>query len=258
MEAYRQIARMGPTVIIGDFNAAPSMDDCGGRQTPDDTAVQMAMQHTGLHDLTTSLRGQLPHRPPQSGSTDSGIDLCYADPGHLEVTRARYHDLPSQITGHRPLEVQMRVLQVPPASTEDVNQGKQPIVRPGDDHDTHRWTAYYRMVRRIMGEQEEKDLNLAMRRAATACGLQGGHRHTQDSGTPHQELRSMVTAIWRNKRTLHTAIHSHDLQASTAPRTLPHDWTPHARSSGSGTSAERGSWHKNSNATLRTPSPTSR
>ena len=31
MEAYRQLAMMGPTVIIGDFNAAPSADDRGGR-----------------------------------------------------------------------------------------------------------------------------------------------------------------------------------------------------------------------------------
>ena len=29
MEAYRQLALMGPTVIIGDFNAAPTMDDRG-------------------------------------------------------------------------------------------------------------------------------------------------------------------------------------------------------------------------------------
>ena len=31
MEAYRQLAMMGPTVIIEDFNAAPSADDRGGR-----------------------------------------------------------------------------------------------------------------------------------------------------------------------------------------------------------------------------------
>ena len=55
MEAYRQLAMMGPTVIIGDLNAAPSADDCGGRQTPEDTVVQVAMQHLG--DLTASLRG---------------------------------------------------------------------------------------------------------------------------------------------------------------------------------------------------------
>ena len=65
MEAYRQLAMMGPTVIIGDFNAAPSADDCGGRPTPEDAAVQVAMQHLGPQDLTASLRGQPSHRPPQ-------------------------------------------------------------------------------------------------------------------------------------------------------------------------------------------------
>ena len=100
MEAYRQLAMMGPTVIIGDFNAAPSVDDRGGQQTPEDTAVQLAMQHMGLQDLKASLRGQPSQRPPQPGSADSGIGLCYADPAHVVVTRARYHDLPSKITGH--------------------------------------------------------------------------------------------------------------------------------------------------------------
>ena len=77
MEAYRQLAMMGPTVTIGDFNAAPSADDGGGRQTPEDTVVQMAIRHMGLEDLTASLRGQSSHRPPQPGSADSRIDLCY-------------------------------------------------------------------------------------------------------------------------------------------------------------------------------------
>ena len=54
MEAYRQLAMMGPTVIIGDFNAAPSADERAGRQTPEDTAGQLTMQHMGLQDLTAS------------------------------------------------------------------------------------------------------------------------------------------------------------------------------------------------------------
>ena len=100
MEAYRQLAMIGPTVIIGDFNAAPSADDCGRQQTPEDAAVQVAMQHLGLQDLTASLRGQPSHRPPQPCWADSRIDLCYADSAHVEVARTQYHDLPSKITGH--------------------------------------------------------------------------------------------------------------------------------------------------------------
>ena len=67
MEAYRQLAMMGPTVIIGNFNAAPSADDRGGRQMPEYTAVQMAVQDMGLQELTGSLRGQPLHRPQQTG-----------------------------------------------------------------------------------------------------------------------------------------------------------------------------------------------
>ena len=212
MEAYRQLAMMGPTVIIGDFNAAPSADDRGGRQTPEDTSVQMAMQHMGLQDLTTSQRGQYSLRTLQPGSADSCIDLCYADSAHVEVARAQYQDLPTKIAGHRPLEVQIKVLQVPPASREDMEHEEQPPIALKDEHHTHQWMAYYRTVQRILGQQDETDLNLAMRQSATACGLHEQHQ-TRDDATPHQDLRSLVTAIWRDKRALHTAVHSHNLQA---------------------------------------------
>ena len=175
--------------------------------------MQMAMQHMGLPDLTASLRGQPSHRPPQPGSADSRINLCYADSAHVEGTRARYNDLPSKITGHWPLEVQIKGLQVPPASTEDMDHDEPPPIRPPDEKDTHRRMAYYRTVQRIVGQQYKADLNLAMRQAATACGLHGGHRCTQDNASPHQDLQSMVTAIWRDKQALHTAVHSHDPQA---------------------------------------------
>ena len=61
MEAYRQLAMMGRTVIIVDFNAGSSADNRRGRQTPEDTAVQIAMQHMDLQDLTASLQGQPAH-----------------------------------------------------------------------------------------------------------------------------------------------------------------------------------------------------
>ena len=138
MEAYRQLAMMGPTVNIGDLNAAPSADDRGGRQTPEDAAVQVAMQHLGLQDPTASLRGQPSHRPPKPCVADSRIDLCYVDWAHVEMTRAQYHDLPSKITGHRPLEIQIKVLQVPPASSDGMDHEEQPpIMLPGDHRHTH-------------------------------------------------------------------------------------------------------------------------
>ena len=170
------------------------------------------MQHMGLQDLTVSLRGQPLHPPPRPGLADYRIDPCYADSAHVEVARAEYHDLPSKIIGHRPLEVQIKVLQVPPACREDMDHEGHPPIRPPDEHNTHKWMAYYRTVQRILGQQDETDLNLPLRQAATACGLHGHHR-IQDDATPHQDLPSLVTAIWRYKRALHTAMHSHDPQA---------------------------------------------
>ena len=181
--------------------------------------MQVAMQHLGLQDLTASLRGQPSHGPPQSCAADSRIDLCYADSAHVEVTRAQYHDLPSKITRHQPLDIQIKVLQVPPASRDGMDHEEQPPIEPPGEHDTHKWVAYYRTVQRILGQQDKADLNLAMRQAATACGLNGQHR-TQDDATPHQDLRSLITAIWHNKRALHTAVHSHDLQAQHDPQEI--------------------------------------
>ena len=187
--------------------------------------MQMAMQHMGLQDLTASLQGQPSHRPPQPGSTDSRIDLCYADPAHVEVKRALYHELPSKITGHRPLEVQIRVLEVPPASKEDVDHDEQPPIRPPEEHDAHKWTAYYRTVQRILRQQDETDLNLAMRKAATACGL------PEDTGT-HRTMPPRIRTCnpWSPP---YGATNGHYIQRytpmtqrpSTTPRTLPHDWT---------------------------------
>ena len=96
---------------------------------------------------------------------------------------------------------------------------EQPTIKPPGEHDTHKWGAYYRTVQRILGQQDKADLNLAMRQAATACGLNGHHR-TQDDTTPHQDLRSLVTAIWHEKRALNTAVHSHDLQALHDPQQI--------------------------------------
>ena len=180
-----------------------------GEDLPEDTAVTMAMQHLDLQDLTASLQSQASHRPPQPGSTDSGIDLCYADQTHVEVTLTSYHKLPSKATGQRPLEVQLKVLQVPPTPSDNVDQDAQPPISCPDEHDTLKWVAYYCTVDRILGHQIDPDLNLAMRQAA-ASEFHGGVHHEQETTTPHRDLRSMVNAIWCDKRDLHTVIHSHD------------------------------------------------
>ena len=94
-----------------------------------------------------------------------------------------------------------------------MNHEEHPPIRPPDEHNTHRWMAYYRTVQRILGQQDETDLNHAMRQAATACSFHRKHPCAQDDATPHQDLQSLGTAIWRDKRALQTAVRSHDPQA---------------------------------------------
>ena len=55
MEAYRQLSMMRPTIIVLDCDAAPSMDDRGGRPTAEDRAMDVAMQHMGLQDAAASV-----------------------------------------------------------------------------------------------------------------------------------------------------------------------------------------------------------
>ena len=89
---------------------------------------------------------------------------------------------------------------------------------PPDENHMHKWMAYYRTVDRILSQQAEPDLNLAMRQAATACGLHRGRPHGQETTTPHRYLRFMVNAIWRDKQDLHMAIHSHDPHTQQSAR----------------------------------------
>ena len=102
MEIHRQLAMISPNVIIGDSHAAPTADHCDGQPTTEDKVVNVVMQHIGLHNLITSLRGPPSHRP-----MDSGIDLCHAGPEQVDVVLAWYHNLRSNRTSHRPLEIQI-------------------------------------------------------------------------------------------------------------------------------------------------------
>ena len=121
--------------------------------------------------------------------------------------------MPSKTTGHRPPEVQIKVLQVSRAPSEDADQDEQPPISSPNEHNTPKSMAYYDTVERILSHQAHPDLNLAMQRAATACGLHKRSHQEQETVTPHSDLCSMFSAIWRNKRDLHTAIHSHNSHA---------------------------------------------
>ena len=65
-EAYRQMAMLAPTVIIGDMNAAPTPADRGGQATPGDQAVRDTIEMLGLVDLTANFEGQPSHFPHQT------------------------------------------------------------------------------------------------------------------------------------------------------------------------------------------------
>ena len=57
-EAYRQMAMLAPTIIIGELNAAPTPADRGGQATIQDHAVRDTIKMPGLVDLTANLEGQ--------------------------------------------------------------------------------------------------------------------------------------------------------------------------------------------------------
>ena len=79
-EAYRQLAMLASTIIIGDMNAAPTPADRGGQATPQDHAVRNTIEMLGLVDLTANLEGQPSHFPHQTDAAPSRIDVCYGDP----------------------------------------------------------------------------------------------------------------------------------------------------------------------------------
>ena len=79
-EAYRQMAMLAPTIIIGDMTAAPAPADRGGQATPQDHAVCDSIEMLGLVDLTANLEGQPSHSPRQADAAPSRFDVCYGDP----------------------------------------------------------------------------------------------------------------------------------------------------------------------------------
>ena len=128
----------------------------------------------------------------------------------MRVTRTQYHDLPSKATRHRPLEMQLKVLQVRPTPSEDVDQDAEPAISPPEEHSTPQWVAYYRTVDRILGHRIDPNWKLAMRQAAAACCLHERLHYEQETVTLHRDLRPIVSAILCDKRHLHTAFHFHN------------------------------------------------
>ena len=92
-EAYRQMAMLAPTIIIGDMNAAPTPADRGGQATPQDHAVRDTIEMLRLVDLKANLEGQPSHFPHQADAAPPRIHVCYGHPTTIIRAEARYGPL---------------------------------------------------------------------------------------------------------------------------------------------------------------------
>ena len=172
-EAYRQMAMLAPTIIIGDMNATPTPADREGQATPQDHAVRDTIEMLGLVDLTANLEGQSSHFPQKTDAAPSRIDVCYGDPTSIIRAEAQYGPLPLGPTGHSPLHIRLTIPNLPPSPPEDADQGLPPPLKMPPLHGKHAWSQYHRAIDRARHIQPDPtDLLTAMRTAAVACGFQ--------------------------------------------------------------------------------------
>ena len=206
-EAYRQMAMLAPTIIIGDMNTAPTPGDRGGQATPQDHAVRDTIKMPGLVDLTANLEGQPSQFPHQADGAPSRIDVCYGDPTTIIRAEARYGPLPLGHTGHSPLHIRLTIPNLPPCPPEDADQGLPPPLRMAPLHDKRAWSQYHRAIDRARSIQPDPtDLLTAMRTAAVACGFQQ-HPVSEDDRPP-TALGDMLHDLWHAKQQLATLLHT--------------------------------------------------
>ena len=167
-EAYRQMAMLAPTIIIGDKNAAPTPADRVGQATTQNYAVRDTIKTIWLVDLTANLEGQSSHFPHQTEATPSRIHVCYGDPTTVIRAEARYGPLPLGPTGHRPLHVRLTTPNLPSSPPEDADQGLPPPLKMPPLQDKQAWSQYHRAIDRARRSQKDPtDLLTAMRTAAS-------------------------------------------------------------------------------------------
>ena len=206
-EAYRQMAMLTPTIIIGDMNAAPTPADRGGQATPQDQAVRDIFEMLRLVDLTASLEGQPSHFPHQTGAEPSRIDVCYGDPTTIIWAEARYGPLPFGPSGNSPLHIRLTIPKLPPSPPEDADQGLPPPLKMPPVHDKQAWSQYHSAIDRARCIQPDPiDLLTAMRTAAVAYGFQQ-HPHTEDDRPP-TALGDMLRDLWHAKQQLATLLYT--------------------------------------------------
>ena len=206
-EAYRQMAMLAPTIIIGDMNAAPTPADRGGQATPQDHAVRDTIEMPGLVDLTANLEGKPSLFPHQTDAAPSRIDVCYGDPTTIIRAEARYGPLPLGPTGHSPLHIRLTITNLPPSPPEAADQGPPAPLRLPQLHDKQACSQYHRAIDRARRIQSDPtDLLTAMRTAAVACGFQQ-HPHTEDHRPP-TALGETLHDLWHAEQQLATLLHT--------------------------------------------------
>ena len=210
-EAYRQMAMLSPTIIVGNMNAAPSLADRGGQATPQDHAVRDTITILGLMDLTPNRESQPSHFPHQTEAAPCRIDVCYRDPTTIIRAEARYVPLPLGPTRHSPLHIRLTIPNLPPSPPEDADQGLPPPLKMPPLHEIQARFQYHRAIDRARRIQPDPtDLLTAMRTAAVACGFQQ-HPHAEDDRPP-TALRDMLHDLWHAKQQLATLLHTDTLQ----------------------------------------------
>ena len=171
-EAYRQVAMLASTIIVGDTNAAPTLADQKGQVTLQDHAVRDTMGMLGLVDLTANLEDQPSHFPNQTEAAPSRIDICNGDPTTIIWAEAGYGPLPLRPTGHGPLHIRLTIPNLLPSPPEDADQGLPPPLKMPALHDKQAWSHYHRAIDRPRRSQPEPtDVLTAMCTAAVACGF---------------------------------------------------------------------------------------
>ena len=134
-KAYRQMALLSPTIIIGDMNAAPTPADQGGQARPQDHAVRDTIKMLRLMDLMANLEGQPSHFSHQTEAAPSRTDVCHGNPTTIIRAEARYGPLLLGPTGRRPLPIRLTIPNLPPSPPEDADQGLSPPLKMPPLHD---------------------------------------------------------------------------------------------------------------------------
>ena len=236
-EAYRQMAMLAPTIIIGDMNAAPSQADQGGQATPQDHAVRDTIEMLGLVEMTANLEAQPSHFPHRTEAAPYRIDVCYGDPTTIIQAQARYGPSRWDPRTIGPCVSASPFPTFPPAPQSMRPKAYHPPLKMPPLPDKQAWSQYQRAIdhprRSQPGPTNPLTLVTAMRTAAVGCSFQQ-HPHAEDDQPP-TTLGDMLHDLWHTKQQLAALLHTN------TPQTRRH--IHHCRTQRSHMRADLQRWH---------------